>query len=62
VKGEGSMTTTLQDAIREALNGVKDPEIDSVSILDLGMVETMDAEATEHGYLVRVTLLPTFLG
>jgi len=62
VKGEGSMTTTLQHAIREALNGVKDPEIDSVSILDLGMVETMDAEATAHGYTVHVTLLPTFLG
>ncbi|WP_290774437.1 MULTISPECIES: 1,2-phenylacetyl-CoA epoxidase subunit PaaD [unclassified Exiguobacterium] len=56
------MTTTLQHAIREALNGVKDPEIDSVSILDLGMVETMDAEATAHGYTVHVTLLPTFLG
>lgn len=56
------MTTTLQHAIREALNGVKDPEIDSVSILDLGMVETMNAEATAHGYTVHVTLLPTFLG
>ncbi len=37
---------------------VKDPEIDSVSIVDLGMVETV----TTDGNNVKVVLLPTFLG
>jgi len=37
---------------------VKDPEIDSVSIIDLGMVN----EVTIEGENVRITLLPTFLG
>ncbi len=37
---------------------VKDPEIDSVSIVDLGMVE----EVTMDGNNVKVVLLPTFIG
>ena len=42
----------------EVLMNVKDPEIDSVSIIDLGMV----SEVTIEGENVRITLLPTFLG
>jgi len=42
----------------EVLMSVKDPEIDSVSIIDLGMVE----EVTTLGNNVKVVLLPTFLG
>ncbi|MFC5604227.1 1,2-phenylacetyl-CoA epoxidase subunit PaaD [Sporosarcina koreensis] len=42
----------------EVLRRVKDPEIDSVSIIDLGMVE----EVTTSGNNVKVVLLPTFLG
>lgn len=42
----------------EVLMDVKDPEIDSVSIIDLGMVE----EVTTLGNTVKVVLLPTFLG
>lgn len=37
---------------------VKDPEIDSVSIIDLGMVE----EVTTNQQNVKIVLLPTFLG
>ena len=37
---------------------MKDPEIDSVSIIDLGMVE----EVTTEGNNVKIILLPTFLG
>ncbi|WP_313892250.1 1,2-phenylacetyl-CoA epoxidase subunit PaaD [Psychrobacillus sp.] len=44
--------------IFEVLNNVKDPEIDSISIIDLGMVE----EVTTDGNNVKVVLLPTFLG
>ena len=46
------------DRVYEALMTVKDPEIDSVSIIDLGMVE----EVTKSGNNVKVILLPTFLG
>ncbi|WOV86914.1 1,2-phenylacetyl-CoA epoxidase subunit PaaD [Sporosarcina oncorhynchi] len=42
----------------DMLMTVKDPEIDSVSIMDLGMVE----KVTTLGNTVTVVLLPTFLG
>lgn len=44
--------------VLEVLKKVKDPEIDSVSIIDLGMVE----EVTQSANYVKVVLLPTFLG
>lgn len=40
------------------LKNVKDPEIDSVSIFDLGMI----GEVKTIGNLVNVVLLPTFMG
>ena len=46
------------DRVFEVLMTVKDPEIDSISIIDLGMVE----EVTSSGNTVKVVLLPTFLG
>ncbi|KAF0816636.1 1,2-phenylacetyl-CoA epoxidase, subunit D [Bacillus sp. ZZV12-4809] len=42
----------------EALHNVKDPEIDTISIVDLGMVEQIMVE----GHLVLIKLLPTFMG
>lgn len=48
----------LRDKIIEALQTVKDPEIDSVSILELGMVEEL--EIMPNGVLIK--LLPTFMG
>jgi ring-1,2-phenylacetyl-CoA epoxidase subunit PaaD len=58
----GSGMTTFgkvsAEQVYEALIHVKDPEIDSVSIIDLGMVE----KVTTEGNNVKVVLLPTFLG
>lgn len=55
------MTTFVDvttDRVFEVLLNVKDPEIDSVSIIDLGMV----GEVTTEGNNVKIVLLPTFLG
>lgn len=48
----------LESRVREALAAVPDPEIPACSIVDLGMVERVDATEEE----VRVELLPTFIG
>jgi ring-1,2-phenylacetyl-CoA epoxidase subunit PaaD len=45
-------------AVREILRGVVDPEIPTVSIVDLGMVERIDVDADR----IEVELLPTFIG
>ena len=55
------MTTSMNLSTKQVfdvLMTVKDPEIDSVSIIDLGMV----SEVTTEGEHVKITLLPTFLG
>lgn len=55
------MTTrhaSLQAAVEHALSTVPDPEIPACSILDLGMLHTID----EAGDAVVVSLLPTFAG
>ena len=54
------MTATVEkiEQVYEVLKNVNDPEIDSISIIDLGMVE----EITIQGNNVKVFLLPTFLG
>ncbi|WP_391118294.1 1,2-phenylacetyl-CoA epoxidase subunit PaaD [Psychrobacillus sp. L3] len=44
--------------VLEVLKSVNDPEIDSISIIELGMV----GEVTTEGNNVKVVLLPTFLG
>lgn len=46
------------DEIIEKLKEVKDPEIDTVSIVDLGMIESIQV----NEQTVSVDLLPTFLG
>lgn len=52
------MTALDLTAIRAAIGAVPDPELPVVSIGDLGMVHRVDIE----GDVVRVALLPTFLG
>ena len=47
-----------EDAVRDILRGVADPEIPTVSIVDLGMVERI--EVGPDG--IEVELLPTFVG
>ncbi|MBS8263582.1 phenylacetate-CoA oxygenase subunit PaaJ [Mesobacillus boroniphilus] len=48
----------LRDKIIEALQTVKDPEIDSVSIIELGMLDELEI----HPDGVLIKLLPTFMG
>lgn len=48
----------LESAVWAALHDVHDPEIPQVSVVDLGVVRTVE---TEEGS-VRVELLPTFVG
>ena len=45
-------------AVRAALAAVPDPEIPVVSVVDLGMVESVDVGTDT----IRVELLPTFVG
>ena len=51
-------TLTVEDRARDVLAEVMDPEIPAVSIVDLGMVEGVDA--TDD--VLEVDLLPTFVG
>ncbi|MCD7036463.1 phenylacetate-CoA oxygenase subunit PaaJ [Metabacillus sp. GX 13764] len=48
----------MESKIREVLQTVKDPEIDSVSVLELGMVE----EIVFKEGAAMMKLLPTFMG
>jgi ring-1,2-phenylacetyl-CoA epoxidase subunit PaaD len=48
----------IRDRIMNALETVKDPEIDSVSVIDLGMVENVFV----HEGNVSIQVLPTFSG
>lgn len=48
----------LLNRVMASLHQVKDPEIDSISIVDLGMVETIKVEHNS----VLIKLLPTFMG
>jgi ring-1,2-phenylacetyl-CoA epoxidase subunit PaaD len=59
-RGNKMQTTvnSLEAQVREALKNVKDPEIDTVSIMDLGMVENVTAQAA----VVDIKILPTFIG
>nr|WP_106781531.1 1,2-phenylacetyl-CoA epoxidase subunit PaaD [Lysinibacillus timonensis] len=47
-----------KDEIYKVLETVKDPEIDTVSVVDLGMVELVEIE----GQHVVIKMLPTFSG
>jgi ring-1,2-phenylacetyl-CoA epoxidase subunit PaaD len=49
---------TKDESILKILQQVKDPEIDSVSIVELGMVE----KAELHEGKATIKLLPTFMG
>jgi ring-1,2-phenylacetyl-CoA epoxidase subunit PaaD len=52
------MVTTARDAVWTALAEVPDPEIPVVSVVDLGMVRSVELD----GERLRVELLPTFVG
>jgi ring-1,2-phenylacetyl-CoA epoxidase subunit PaaD len=48
----------LESAVWAALQDVHDPEIPTISVVDLGVVGSVEAEPG----MVRVQLLPTFVG
>ena len=52
------MRTVTEEAVWEALAEVPDPEIPVVSVVDLGLVQTVELD----GGRLRVELLPTFVG
>ena len=52
------VSTLTREAVWEALAEVPDPEIPVVSVVDLGLVHTVELD----GELLRVELLPTFVG
>ncbi|WP_421383823.1 1,2-phenylacetyl-CoA epoxidase subunit PaaD [Bacillus salacetis] len=53
-----SQLIVKDERIVNILQQVKDPEIDSISIVELGMVE----QAEFHNGMAKVRLLPTFMG
>ncbi len=48
------------DLIRECLQSVKDPEIPTISIVDLGMLTDIQLDTSKRD--VRVVITPTFVG
>ncbi|WP_245680464.1 1,2-phenylacetyl-CoA epoxidase subunit PaaD [Bacillus marinisedimentorum] len=57
-KKAGAVMESLKANIMEVLETVKDPEMTTVSVLDLGMIEEVEVS----GSSVRISVLPTFLG
>lgn len=53
-----STVTSLEEAVWAALQEVKDPEIPAVSVVEMGMISTVEVE----GDRARVVVLPTFTG
>lgn len=51
-------TARLEDSIWEALARVPDPEIPAVSVVDMGMIESVESSAGR----ARVVVTPTFTG
>ncbi len=58
IEGEPQVFDTPLDRIWDALQEVKDPEIPSVSVVELGLVRQVGFE----GSTLIVTLAPTFVG
>lgn len=58
MSGTRPAVNALEAEVREALRGVPDPEIPAVSVIDMGMIEAIEAD----GGRVRVVVLPTFTG
>ena len=52
----------LVDRVRSAVRSVDDPEYPDVSIVDLGLVESIDVCEGTEGAVARVGLIPTFSG
>ena len=62
-RGGGDVVTTadrptLADRVWDGAGAIADPEIPAISLVDLGVIGSVDVDATR----VRVELLPTFVG
>ncbi len=55
---KGRSITSLEERVIRAISKVKDPEIDSINIIDLGMLEEIKITSDE----IIIHLLPTFMG
>ncbi|WP_044747449.1 1,2-phenylacetyl-CoA epoxidase subunit PaaD [Bacillus alveayuensis] len=55
---EAKNVTISEKDVWQLLEEIKDPEINTVSIIDLGMVENIDIQHQQ----LTIQLLPTFLG
>lgn len=53
------MTMQLEAAVHRAISSVDDPEYPGISIVDLGLLESVDVDDDAN---VRVGLIPTFSG
>lgn len=51
-------TQFSEAAVRSALAGVADPEIPAISVLELGLISSIEVEADR----VKIECLPTFVG
>jgi ring-1,2-phenylacetyl-CoA epoxidase subunit PaaD len=51
-----------EQAVWHLLEGVPDPEVPVLSVLDLGVVRHVNVEHTAAGDTVRVTITPTYTG
>jgi len=54
-----STTVISEETILEALKDVKDPEIPTVSLVDLGLITKVDIKSDEE---VSINMIPTFSG
>lgn len=52
----------LERRVWATLEGIPDPEIPVLSIVDLGVIAGVEVEEGEAGAAVRVRLMPTFVG
>ena len=52
----------LEAAVRDAVAAVNDPEYPDVSIVELGLVESLAVERRPDGDVARIGLIPTFSG
>lgn len=53
-----AMHSVSEEEVLYVLSSVRDPEIDTVSVIDLGMVEKVIIQGSE----IFIQMLPTFLG
>ncbi len=59
---ETDARSTLHDSVRAAVAAVPDPEYPDVSIVDLGLLESLTVADTPEGVVASVGLIPTFSG